>query len=133
GGGALERGGGARGARHFAPHHIIFREGDDSDTCYVVSGGHARAVREHADGRTISLAHFGPGDIFGELAMFDDEKRSATVETLDAVEAVAIAGSDMRRLLRQHNDISAKLVTVLARRLRDANERLLRQSMQTVQ
>ena len=45
--------------------------------------GHARAIREHADGRTITLAHFGPGDIFGELAMFDDEKRSATVETLD--------------------------------------------------
>ena len=65
--------------------------------------------------------------------MFDDERRSATVETLDAVEAIAIAGSDMRRLLRRHNDISAKLVTVLARRLRDANERLARQSFQTVQ
>jgi CRP/FNR family transcriptional regulator, cyclic AMP receptor protein len=119
--------------RRFAAQQVIFREGDSSDTCYIVRSGHARAVREHIDGRTITLAHFGPGDIFGELAMFDDERRSATVETLDAVEAVAIAGSDMRRLLRQHNDISAKLVTVLARRLRDANERLLRQSMQTVQ
>jgi CRP-like cAMP-binding protein len=119
--------------RRFAAHQVIFREGDASDTCYVVRTGHARAVRANPDGRTIALAHFGPGDIFGELAMFDDERRSATVETLDAVEAVAIAGSDMRRLLRQHNDISAKLVTVLARRLRDANERLLRQSLQTVQ
>src|SRR5215813_5556959 len=117
--------------RRFAAQQVIFREGDSSDTCYIVRSGHARAVREHVDGRTITLAHFGPGDIFGELAMFDDEKRSATVETLDAVEAVAIAGSDMRRLLRQHNDISAKLVTVLARRLRDANERLLRQTMQS--
>jgi CRP-like cAMP-binding protein len=119
--------------RRFAAQQVIFREGDSSDTCYIVKSGHARAVREHVDGRTITLAHFGPGDIFGELAMFDDERRTATVETLDAVEAVAIAGSDMRRLLRQHNDISAKLVTVLARRLRDANERLLRQSLQTVQ
>jgi CRP-like cAMP-binding protein len=119
--------------RRFAAQQVIFREGDSSDTCYIVRSGHARAVREHIDGRTITLAHFGPEDIFGELAMFDDERRSATVETLDAVEAVAIAGSDMRRLLRQHNDISAKLVTVLARRLRDANERLLRQSVQTVQ
>ena len=41
-----------------------------------------------------------PGDIFGELAMFDDERRSATIETLDDVEAIAVAGSDMRRLLR---------------------------------
>ncbi len=119
--------------RRFQPHQVIFREGDESDTCYVVRSGHARAMREHGDGRTIALAHFGPGDIFGELAMFDDERRSATVETLDAVEAVAVAGSDMRRLLREHPDIAVKLVISLGRRLREANERLSRQSFQTVQ
>jgi CRP/FNR family transcriptional regulator len=119
--------------RRFDPHQVIFREGDASDTCYVVSHGHARAVREHADGRTIALAHFGPGDIFGELAMFDDERRSATVETLDEVEAVAILGQDMRRLLREHPDIAVKLVIGLGRRLRETNERLTRQSFQTVQ
>jgi CRP/FNR family transcriptional regulator len=112
---------------------VIFREGDESDTCYVVRSGHARAMREHVDGRTLALAHFGPGDIFGELAMFDNESRSATVETLDAVEAIALAGSEMRRLLRQHPDIAVKLVISLGRRLRDANERLARQSFQTVQ
>src|ERR1700710_3079970 len=82
--------------RSFDAGHVIFREGDSSDTCYVVRTGHARAVREHGDGRTLTLAHFGPGDIFGELAMFDDERRSATVETLDEVEAIAILGADMR-------------------------------------
>src|ERR671932_586686 len=104
--------------RHFAAGQVIFREGDASDTCYVVRSGHARAVRANPDGRVIALAHFGPGDIFGELAMFDDERRSATVETLDEVEALAIA---------------AKLVTALGRRLRAANERISRQSFQTVQ
>ena len=103
------------------------------DTCYVVESGHARAMREHADGRTITLAHFGPGDIFGELAMFDDERRSATVETLEDVEAIAILGADMRRLLREHPDIAVKLVIALGRRLRETNERLARQSFQTVQ
>jgi CRP/FNR family cyclic AMP-dependent transcriptional regulator len=119
--------------RAFPGHHVIFREGDESDTCYVVRSGHARAIREHTDGRMIALAHFGPGDIFGELAMFDDESRSATVETLDEVHAIAVAGGDMRRLLRQHPDIAVKLVISLGRRLRDANERLARQSFQTVQ
>jgi CRP-like cAMP-binding protein len=119
--------------RRFDAQQVIFREGDESDTCYVVRRGHARAVRENADGRTIALAHFGPGDIFGELAMFDDERRSATIETLDPVEAVAVAGSDMRRLLREHPDIAVKLVIALGRRLREANERLTRQSFQTVQ
>jgi CRP/FNR family cyclic AMP-dependent transcriptional regulator len=119
--------------RRFAAHHVIFREGDASDTCYVVESGHARAMREHPDGRTIALAHFGPGDIFGELAMFDDELRSATVEAIEDVEAIAILGSDMRRLLRDHADISYKLVIALGRRLRETNERLARQSFQTVQ
>jgi CRP-like cAMP-binding protein len=119
--------------RSFRAHQVIFREGDASDTCYVVERGHARAVREHADGRSIALAHFGPGDIFGELAMFDDERRSATVEAIEDVDAIAILGADMRRLLREHADLSYKLVISLGRRLRETNERLARQSFQTVQ
>src|SRR3954454_23730512 len=119
--------------RRFAAGQVIFREGDASDTCYVVRTGHTRALRENTDGRMIALAHFGPGDIFGELAMFDAERRSATVETLDAVQSIAVAGSDMRRLLRQHPDIAVKLLVGVARRLREANERLTRQSFQTVQ
>ena len=120
-------------ARSFHGGDVIFREGDESDTCYVVRKGHARAVRVHPDGRELSLAHFGPGDIFGELAMFDNESRSATVEALDRLEAVAITGPDMRRLMREHSDMAVKLVISLGRRLRDANERLANQSFQTVQ
>jgi len=119
--------------RSFGAGRVIVREGDASDTCYIVRNGHARAVRAHGDGRTITLAHFGPGDIFGELAMFDDERRSATVETLDDVDAVAVLGPDMRRLLREHPDIAVRLVISLGRRLREANERIARQSFQTVQ
>src|SRR5829696_3321249 len=119
--------------RHFAARQVVFREGDDSDTCYVVRTGHARVLREHPDGRQITLATFGPGDIFGELAMFDDERRSATVEAVDELEVVAILGGDMRRLLRRHPDMAVKLVISLGRRLRAANERLARQSFQTVQ
>ena len=119
--------------RTFAPGEVVFREGDQSDTCYIVRTGHARAIREHPDGRSITLANFGPGDIFGELAMFDDERRSATVEALEGTEAIAILGGDMRRLLRQHPDIAVKMITALGRRLRQTNERLARQSFQTVQ
>ncbi len=127
--------------RSFTPGQVIFREGDASDTAYVVAHGHARALREHrgasgdgiGSGRSIALARFGPGDIFGELAMFDDERRSATVEALDDLRALAILGPDMRRLLREHPDIAVQLVIALSRRLRAANERLARQSFQTVQ
>src|SRR3954447_24847051 len=119
--------------RSFRGGEIIFREDDDSDTCYIVRSGHARAVREHADGRQITLATFGPGYIFGELAMFDDERRSATVQAIDDLEVLGIPGVDFRGLLARFPDIAVKLVTSLGRRLRAANERLARQSFQTVQ
>jgi CRP/FNR family transcriptional regulator, cyclic AMP receptor protein len=119
--------------RRFAGGETVFREGDDSDTCYIVRSGHARALREHQDGRQITLATFGPGDIFGELAMFDKERRSATVEATDDLDVLAILGSDMRALMTRHADIAVKLVISLGRRLRAANERLARQSFQTVQ
>jgi CRP-like cAMP-binding protein len=119
--------------RAFEGQEVIFREGDDSDTCYIVRSGHARAIRQHSDGRMITLARFGPDDIFGELAMFDNERRSATVEALDDLSTVAIPGSAMRALLARHPEIAVKLVIALGRRLRAANERLSRQSFQTVQ
>ncbi|HEY1687235.1 MAG TPA: Crp/Fnr family transcriptional regulator [Solirubrobacteraceae bacterium] len=119
--------------RSFDQGEVVFRKGDASDTCYVVRSGHVRAVREHPDGRTITLATFGPGDIFGELAMFEDERRSATIEALEQTSVVAILGPDMRRLMASHPMISMRLVVALGRRLRESNERLARQSFQTVQ
>jgi len=119
--------------RSFSAGEAVFREGDASSTCYIVRSGHARAIREHLDGRQLTLATFGPGEIFGELAMFDDELRSATVEAIDELEALAILGDDMRRLMREHAEIAVKLAVALVRRLRDTNDRLARQSFQTVQ
>ncbi|HEX3977253.1 MAG TPA: Crp/Fnr family transcriptional regulator [Solirubrobacteraceae bacterium] len=119
--------------RHFDAGDVVFREGDRSNTCYVVRSGRVRAVREHSGRRTLTLATFGAGDIFGELAMFEDESRSATIEALEDTDVCAILGHDMRRLLRAHPDISVKLLGALGRRLRETNERLARQSFQTVQ
>ena len=119
--------------RRYDAGTVVFNEGDEGSTCYIVRSGRARAIRAHPDGRSITLAHFGPGDIFGELAMLDGERRSATVEATEDTEAIAILSDDMHRLLREHPDISVKLIVALGRRLRRTNERLARQSFQTVQ
>ncbi|HWX43788.1 MAG TPA: Crp/Fnr family transcriptional regulator [Solirubrobacteraceae bacterium] len=119
--------------RSFDAGQAVFREGDRSDTCYIVQAGRARAVREHGDGRTITLATFGPGDIFGELALFEDERRSATVEAVVPMSVVAVLGPDMRRLMAEHPQIAMRLLIALGRRLRESNERLARRSFQTVQ
>ncbi len=118
--------------RTYAAGEVVFREGDPGDTCYVVRTGSVSVMREHQDGRQIALAELRAGAVFGELAMFDGETRSATVETLEPTTTVALLSRDVQRLLRRHPQIAVKMLGALSERLRTANERLLQQSFQTV-
>ena len=119
-------------ARNYPRGVRVFHEGDRSDACYIVRSGDLRVTREHPDGRAIALATLGPGDIFGELAMLDGEARSASVEALSECELLALPAGDVRRMLQSSSEITVKLVVALTRRLREANERIARQSFQTV-
>jgi CRP/FNR family transcriptional regulator len=118
--------------RSFPADTRVFHEGDQSDACYIVRSGACRVTREHPDGRAITLANLGPGAIFGELAMLDGESRSASVEATEDAELLALPAGDVRALLREHPEMGEKLIVALTRRLREANERLTRQSFQTV-
>jgi len=130
--GELERFSHVAVPRTFPAGTRVFHEGDDSDACYIVKEGSFRVTREHSDGRAITLATLGPGEIFGELAMLDGDKRSASAEALSEGELLALPANDVRALLARHPEISLKLVAGLVRRLRAANVRLSRQSFQTV-
>jgi CRP/FNR family transcriptional regulator len=118
--------------RSFPAGTRVFHEGDRSDACYIVREGSFRVTREHSDGRAITLATLGPGEVFGELAMLDGDTRSASAEALSDGELLALPANDVRGLLARHPEISVKLVAALVRRLREANERISRQSFQTV-
>src|SRR3954451_17335730 len=109
-----------------------FREGDTGDTCFVVREGAVRVTRRHSDGRVITLAELRPGEMFGELAMFGGETRSASVEALEPTRALAILAGDLRRIIVAQPDLAVKMLDALANRLREANERIARQSFQTV-
>jgi CRP/FNR family transcriptional regulator len=119
--------------RRWLGGEVVFREGDTGDTCYVIRAGAVRVTRRHSDGRQIALAELREGAIFGELAMFGDEERSATVEATEVTEAVALLAGDMRRTLLAHPDIAVAMLAGLADRIRAANERLARQTFQTVE
>ena len=118
--------------RSFPKGARVFHEGDESDACYVIRDGEVRVTREHSDGRAIALATLGPGELFGELAMLDGGTRSASVETLSDVELLALSAADMKGLFERNAEITTKLVVALTKRLRETNERISRQSFQTV-
>jgi CRP/FNR family transcriptional regulator, cyclic AMP receptor protein len=118
--------------RHWDRGEVIFREGDQGDTCYLLRTGAVVLTREHQDGRMVALAELRAGALFGELAMFRGETRSATAEAIEATTAVALLASDMQRLIRRNPGLSLKFLSTLAERVSRTNERLLQQSFQTV-
>ena len=118
--------------RTYDAGEAVFREGDPGDTCYVIRSGGVRVTRRHSDGRQITLAELREGQIFGELAMFGGETRSATVEAVEDTEGIAILAGDLRRTMLNHPQIAVAMLAGLADRIRQANERLSRQTFQTV-
>jgi CRP/FNR family cyclic AMP-dependent transcriptional regulator len=118
--------------RHWDRGEVIFREGDRGDTCYLLRTGAVVLTREHQDGRMVALAELRAGALFGELAMFRGEVRSATAEAIEPTTAVALLASDMQRLIRRNPGLSLKFLATLAERVSKTNERLLQQSFQTV-
>ena len=118
--------------RNWNRGEVIFREGDNGDTCYLLRSGAVVLTREHQDGRMVALAELRAGALFGELAMFRGETRSATAEAIEATAAVALLAGDMQRLIKRNSVLALKLLAALAERVSRTNERLLQQSFQTV-
>ena len=118
--------------RNWERGEILFREGDQGDTCYLIRSGAVLLTREHQDGRLVALAEFRAGDLFGELAMFRGETRSATAEAIEDTAAVALLAGDVQRQVRRNPDLALKLLAALAERVSTTTERLLQQSFQTV-
>jgi len=109
----------------------VFEEGELGHCCYIVHHGSVRVTRRFPDGRRITLARMGAGDVFGELALFAGERRSATVQADEPTAAVTLAADDLISILRTSPDASVGMMVTLANRLRSTNERLLEYALAT--
>jgi CRP/FNR family transcriptional regulator len=119
--------------RSFQRNETIFLEGSQGDVMYVIRSGRVLIKREHAGGRTIALTEMGPGDLFGELAIFDKEARSATAECIEPTKVVALTSGDVSRVLTRNPEIAVKLLQQLSRRIRAANSRIGDQYFQSTE
>ena len=103
----------------------IFSQGDPGRELFIVTKGRASAYLPQEDGRSIRLATFAPGTVFGELAILDAGKRSATVVADDDVICAVLSASDFDELSRNAPAVAIKILTGLGRelsgRLRRAN------------
>lgn len=119
--------------RSFDRGDVIFQEGTQGDVMYVIRKGRVLIKREHAGGRTIALIEMGAGDLFGELAIFDQDARSATAECVAPTELVALTAGDVNRVLLRNPEIAVKLLQQLSKRIRVANSRIGDQYFQSTE
>lgn len=119
--------------RRFDRGEIIFQEGTQGDVMYIIQEGRVLIKREHSGGRTIALTEMGAGDLFGELAVFDKEVRSATVECIEPTKAVALTAGDVQGVLKRNPEIAMKVIVSLSRRVREANSRIGDQYFQSTE
>ena len=103
---------------------VIFTEGETGDTMYLVLRGKVKVSRSSSDGRENLLAVLGPGDIFGELSLFDPGPRTATATALSDLDYASLAHAELNPWLGTRPDAVELVLKVLARRLRRTNSQL---------
>lgn len=108
----------------FAPGEVIVQMGDPGSTLYIVRTGRVSVVRDQASGGEVALATLGPGEFFGELSIFDGEKRSATVRAVEETSTVTLGRYDLVRVVSGNPQIGLSLLKSLSARLRATDDRL---------
>jgi CRP-like cAMP-binding protein len=101
---------------------VVFCEGDAGDSLYVVVDGKVKITRAAADGRENLLAVLGPGDLLGELSLFDSLPRTATATALTDASLARLGATDFHTYLAERPSVAPALLTVLAGRLRVTND-----------
>jgi len=110
--------------RHYTEGATIFREGDPSVSLYLIRDGEVKITVSAPTGRDITLAMLGPGDAFGELALLDNLKRSATATATAITDVLLVNRADFLQLLEAEPTALHGLLTGLARIIRHMNEKL---------
>ena len=103
---------------------ILFREGDQGDTLYVIGEGKVKLGRTSADGRENLIAILGPGEMFGELSLFDPGPRTMTATAVAETQLMGLGNDSLTALVTGRPEVAKALMAALAARLRRTNEHL---------
>lgn len=116
--------------RKFAANTILFLEGQTGSTLYLVLSGRVKIETTAASGETVHIAHRGPGEHFGELALIDGKPRMADAITETSCELLMLEQADFIRCIEASPRIALSVMASLADRLRqDASHLTSRQQL----
>lgn len=111
-------------SRRYQKDEVVFHEDESGDVFCLIREGRVKITMISPEGKEIILSILEPGDFFGEMALLDNEPRSATVVALEDLELVTIWRNDFLQLLSENFAITKKILAELSHRLRTASDRI---------
>ncbi len=102
----------------------LFQEGDNGDRLYLIGEGKVKLSHTADDGRENLIAVLGPGEIIGELSLFDLEPRSSTVTAIAPTKLYILSHEDMRAYIEAHPQLAISMLRQLSLRLRNTNQQM---------
>ncbi len=110
----------------------IVRQSEKGNSLFVIGSGSADALLEVRGEETIPLSAIEKGEVFGEMAFFEQGRRAATVRAKELCTVLEIPGPEIKNLVKDYPDIGFKLLLLMGERLRQTNERILALHLETV-
>ena len=110
--------------KRYEKGETIFNFGDDSDEFFIVHSGRVRITIETTEGDTIVLREIGPGEVFGDISMFDGGPRTSTVQAVEDTVAMTMGQEELLELIKHFPDAALDLLAIMGARLRHTNELL---------
>ncbi len=110
--------------RSFMPNEFIFWDGDTPEWFYIVAEGKVKVLKYSSSGREFIIAFFSPGEMFGEVAVFENKPYPASAQAIAETKVVGVKREDLLSFLANRPQVALRIIAVLAGRLRDAQGRL---------
>lgn len=102
----------------FGEGEMVFREGDLGDTLFLILEGEVAVIKDCNDDKEIELDSIGPGEYFGEMALFGDDRRSATIRVRTAGRFLSLQKQELQEIVREYPQIALHVCKVLSGRIR---------------
>ncbi|HNS09594.1 MAG TPA: methyl-accepting chemotaxis protein [Candidatus Rifleibacterium sp.] len=106
------------------PKNMVFKEGDKGDALYIVKSGKVNVLKRNSSGADSVLVSLGKGAVIGDMAIIDDQPRSASIATIQETTFLILTKDDFRNLLADVPEISFQILKMTTERLRATNVHL---------
>lgn len=109
----------------FAENEQVINEGDAGDTLYLIIEGEVVVLKRQEDGQDVELDRMGEGDSFGEMALFEDIPRSATIRSVRPSSMLMLHKQEFKEIVHEYPQIALGICKALSSRIRKLHRKMI--------